>query len=121
MAHNRELENVHHEKLLEMAITTLEKVTRGEYDEELPDDLRVLLVDKDTVVNAVGASHDIHLLKIDNREDELVNKVNTWASNLIKKVHDDEWARNRNRITEIDLYIDHVREDLDNLDLHEQL
>ncbi|XP_069501819.1 dynein regulatory complex subunit 3 [Ambystoma mexicanum] len=120
MAQNRELENVHHEKLLETAINTLEKVSKGDYDDDLPDNLRLLLVDKDTVINAVGASHDIHLLKIDNREDELVTKVNTWASNLIKKVHADEWHRNRTRVIEIDLYIDHAHEELDNLELHDQ-
>ena len=45
-----------------------------------------LFVDKDTIVNAVGASHDIHLLKIDNREDELVTRVNSWCAHLVDKV-----------------------------------
>lgn len=45
-----------------------------------------LFVDKDTIVNAVGASHDIHLLKIDNREDELVTGVNSWCAHLVDKV-----------------------------------
>ena len=43
-------------------------------------------MDKDTVVNAVGSSHDIHLLKIDNREDELVTRVNSWCTHLVDKV-----------------------------------
>lgn len=45
-----------------------------------------LFVDKDTIVNAVNASHDAHLLKIDNREDDIVTKANSWASVLIEKV-----------------------------------
>lgn len=45
-----------------------------------------LFVDKDTIVNAVGASHDIHLLKIDNREDELVTRINSWCTHLVDKV-----------------------------------
>lgn len=45
-----------------------------------------LFVDKDTIVNAVGASHDIHLLKIDNREDELVTRINSWCTQLVDKV-----------------------------------
>lgn len=45
-----------------------------------------LFIDKDTIVNAVGASHDIHLLKIDNREDELVTRVNSWCTHLLDKV-----------------------------------
>lgn len=43
-------------------------------------------MDKDTIVNAVGTSHDIHLLKIDNREDELVTRVNSWCTHLVDKV-----------------------------------
>jgi hypothetical protein len=45
-----------------------------------------LFVDKDTVINAVSASHDTHLLKIDNREDELMTRCNSWMSALMKSV-----------------------------------
>lgn len=45
-------------------------------------------MDKDTIVNAVGTSHDIHLLKIDNREDELVTRINSWCTQLVNKVSD---------------------------------
>ncbi|KAM8960281.1 dynein regulatory complex subunit 3 [Pelodytes ibericus] len=121
MAQIRELENQHHEKLLELAINMLEKVIKGEMDEDLSDDLRVLFVDKDTIINAVSASHDIHLLKIDNREDELVTKMNSWSSNLIKTVQRDELQRNRKRVTEINTYVDHLRDELDNLEVQEQI
>ncbi|KAG9460322.1 hypothetical protein GDO78_022585, partial [Eleutherodactylus coqui] len=86
MAQIRDQENQHHEKLLELCINLLERVLKGEMEEEMTDELRALFVDKDTIMNAVSASHDIHLLKIDNREDELVTKINNWATNLIQKV-----------------------------------
>uniref|UniRef100_A0A8C0JBS9 Dynein regulatory complex subunit 3 n=1 Tax=Chelonoidis abingdonii TaxID=106734 RepID=A0A8C0JBS9_CHEAB len=105
-------ENHHHEKLLEIAITTLEKIVKSEFDEEMPDDVRLLFVDKDTIVNAVNASHDIHLLKIDNREDDIVTKANSWSSS----VHKNELSRNRNRVREINQYIDHLQEELDNME-----
>lgn len=57
-----------------------------------------LFVDKDTIVNAVGTSHDIHLLKIDNREDELLTRVNSWCTQLVDKVSDapgDTWKPSR--------------------------
>ncbi|XP_063171018.1 dynein regulatory complex subunit 3 [Candoia aspera] len=120
MAQCRDLENHHHEKLLEIAINTLEKIVKSEYDEEMPDDVRMLFVDKDTIVNAVNASHDIHLLKIDNREDEIITKANNRIYTLIEKVHKDEIHRNRSRVLEINHYIDHVRSELDNLDILEQ-
>ncbi|XP_036924725.1 dynein regulatory complex subunit 3 isoform X2 [Sturnira hondurensis] len=116
MAQCRDLENHHHEKLLEIAISALEKTVKGELDEDLPDEVRALFVDKDTVVNAVGSSHDIHLLKIDNREDELVTRVNSWCTHLVDKIHKDEIMRNRRRVKEISQYIDHMQNELDNLE-----
>lgn len=121
MAQIRDLENQHHEKLLELCITVLERVLKGEMDEDMTDELRALFVDKDTIINAVSASHDIHMLKIDNREDELVTKINNWATNLIQKVHKDELQRNRKRVAEINTYVDHLRDELDNLDVLEQM
>lgn len=40
MAQCRDLENRHHEKLLEISINTLEKSVKNELDEDLPDDVR---------------------------------------------------------------------------------
>ncbi|XP_030433775.1 dynein regulatory complex subunit 3 isoform X2 [Gopherus evgoodei] len=121
MAQCRDLENHHHEKLLEIAITTLEKIVKSEFDEEMPDDVRLLFVDKDTIVNAVNASHDIHLLKIDNREDDIITKANSWSSSVIEEVHKNELSRNRNRVREINQYIDHLQEELDNMESLEQM
>ncbi|KAM9695269.1 dynein regulatory complex subunit 3 [Trichechus inunguis] len=115
-SHCRDLGSHHHEKLLEISINTLEKIVKGELDEDLPDDVRALFVDKDTIVNAVGASHDIHLLKIDNREDELITRVNSWCTHLVDKIHTDETTRNRKRVKEINQYIDHMQNELDNLE-----
>lgn len=42
MAQCRDLENHHHEKLLEIAINTLEKILKGELDEDLPEDVRAV-------------------------------------------------------------------------------
>ncbi|XP_034845638.1 dynein regulatory complex subunit 3 isoform X1 [Mirounga leonina] len=116
MAQCRDLENHHHEKLLEISINTLERIVKGELDQDLPEDVRALFVDKDTIVNAVGASHDIHLLKIDNREDELVTRTNSWCTHLVDTIHKDEIMRNRRRVKEINQYIDHMQNELDNLE-----
>ncbi|ETE72193.1 Leucine-rich repeat-containing protein 48, partial [Ophiophagus hannah] len=115
-----EMQLVDQLELLETAINTLEKIVKSEYDEEMPDEVRMLFVDKDTIVNAVNASHDIHLLKIDNREDEIITKANNRVYNLIEKVHKDEIHRNRNRVLELHHYIDHIHSELDNLDILEQ-
>jgi len=42
MTQCRDLENRHHEKLLEISITTLEKSAKNELDEDLPADVRMV-------------------------------------------------------------------------------
>lgn len=42
MSQCRDLENHHHEKLLEISINTLEKIVKSEFDEEMPDDVRMV-------------------------------------------------------------------------------
>ncbi|XP_022092308.1 dynein regulatory complex subunit 3-like [Acanthaster planci] len=114
----RDLENVHHERVLEIAIITLEKYVKNELDDEIPEELRLLLVDKDTITNAVSASHDTHMLKIDNREDDIIQRANGWLAALMERIHqEEEVARNRDRVKEINNFIDHLRDELENLDL----
>ncbi|KFQ50092.1 Leucine-rich repeat-containing protein 48, partial [Pelecanus crispus] len=78
MTQCRDLENGHHEKLLEISITTVEKLVKNELDEDLSADVRMLLVDKTTIVNAVNASHGIRLLKIDKRESDILSNIYRW-------------------------------------------
>uniref|UniRef100_A0A3B1JE72 Dynein regulatory complex subunit 3 n=1 Tax=Astyanax mexicanus TaxID=7994 RepID=A0A3B1JE72_ASTMX len=111
----RELEKHYHEKLQEIALATLEKMARNELEEDMPEDMHLLLVDKDTVVKAVSASHDTHQLKIDNREDELMTRINSWMSAMMKSVQDEEVTRNRKRISEIRNYLEYVRNQLDEI------
>ncbi|XP_043091322.1 dynein regulatory complex subunit 3-like [Puntigrus tetrazona] len=111
----RDLENQHHEQQLEIALATLEKVVKNELEEEISDDVAMLLVDKDTVTNAVSASHDTHLLKIDNREDELLTRINSWMSALLNSIHDEEVKRNRKRIAEIRNYVGYVKDELEDM------
>ncbi|XP_005092481.1 dynein regulatory complex subunit 3 isoform X2 [Aplysia californica] len=114
----REHENAHNEKMLECASSTLEKAAKNELDEDMPDDLKMLLVDKDTVQNAVTTSHDVHLLKIDNKEDDIVTRINNWLKGMMDTIHqEEEIQRNRTRVTEINHLIDHLREEIDSLDI----
>ena len=77
-----------------------------------------LFVDKDTIINAVTSSHDVHLLKIDNREDDIVTRINQWMASLMEQIHEtEEIQRNRVRVSEVNNLIDHLREEVDNLDL----
>ncbi|XP_033103088.1 dynein regulatory complex subunit 3-like [Anneissia japonica] len=78
----------------------------------------MLLVDKDTISNAVSASHDVHMLKIDNREDDIIQRANGWMASLVEGIHNEEEVkRNRDRVKEISNFIDHLGDELEVLDL----
>ncbi|XP_038676526.1 dynein regulatory complex subunit 3 isoform X1 [Scyliorhinus canicula] len=119
IAHCRDLENHHNENMLEIAMSSYDKMGKNEGEEEMPEELRALFVDKDTVINTVNASHDLHLLKIDNQEDKMVTRANGWAADTIDKLHTDEINRNRKRVLEINIYLSHWRDELDFLELQE--
>lgn len=66
----------------------------------------------------MSSSHDVHLLKIDNKEDDIVTHINNWLKHMIETIHEEqEIQRNRQRVTEINHLIDHLREEIDNLEL----
>ncbi|XP_029913067.1 dynein regulatory complex subunit 3 [Myripristis murdjan] len=116
----RDLENFHHEKLKEIAVATLEKVAKSEVEEDIPDNVRMFFLDKDQVMNALGASHDTHLVKINDRENLLGTRVNAWKVALLKEYQDKEMKRNRMRISEIHSLADCFRKQLERLQLHGQ-
>ena len=67
----------------------------------LPEDARLLLQDKDTLLGALGAAHDQRISKLDAKEDETraIEEKNLKA--VGKQVHEDEYHRNRTRVTEV--------------------
>ena len=81
-----------------------------------------MFIDKDTVINALQTSHDAHLLRIDNREDEMISKIKNWLSNMIDQIHDEEeYKRNRKRVMEINRLVDFLRDEIeDQEDLQDQ-
>lgn len=118
LAQCRDIENMNNERMMEISQVTLDKVVKSEIDEEISEELRMLFVDKDTIMNAVSTSHDVHLLKIDNKEDDIVTRVNNWLKTMIETIHEEqEITRNRARVTEINHLIDHLREEIDNLEM----
>ncbi|XP_072734572.1 dynein regulatory complex subunit 3 [Ciconia boyciana] len=119
MTQCRDLENRHHEKLLEICITTLEKSVKNELDEDLPADVRMLLVDKNTIVNTVNTSHGIRLLKIDKRESDILSNTYRWQASVTEKAVQNEIDRNRDRVKEIFQYIDNLQEELDSIEILE--
>lgn len=54
--------------------------------EGLPEEARALLQDKDSLVNALQASHDAHTVKIDTLEDRLITTELKAANDLTSAV-----------------------------------
>lgn len=72
-----------------------------------------MFIDKDTVVNALQTSHDLHSLKIDSREDDMISKIKNWSTSMIEQIHDEEeYKRNRKRVIEINRLIDYFRDEV---------
>ncbi|XP_010164028.1 dynein regulatory complex subunit 3 [Antrostomus carolinensis] len=121
MTQCRDLENRHHEKLLEISITMLEKSVKNELDEDLPADVQMLLVDKNTIVNAVNMSHSIRLRKIDKQESNILSNTYRWEASVTEKAFQNEIDRNRDRVKEIIQYINNLQEELDNIKIPEPM
>ncbi|KAJ3107631.1 Dynein regulatory complex subunit 3 [Phlyctochytrium planicorne] len=101
----RELENEHHEKFSETVLAAFERFNKGD-NEDADDELRDIMSDKDTLMNAINGSHDFHLSQFDRQEDALVSGVAKDLELLVQKLHDDEIKRNRDRICEIIAFLD---------------
>ncbi|KAM6121716.1 dynein regulatory complex subunit 3 [Phoenicopterus ruber ruber] len=78
-----------------------------------------LLVDKNTIVNAVNASHGIRLLKIDKRESDILSNTYRWQASVTEKAFQNEIDRNRDRVKEIVQYIDNLQKELNNIEILE--
>ncbi|XP_026213735.1 dynein regulatory complex subunit 3 [Anabas testudineus] len=110
----RDLEDNYHQNVRKVAVETLEKVAKDD-TEDMSNDVRMLFTDKDTVMDALATGHDNHLMKINDRENLLVTRINAWKAALIKGIQDKELKWNRIRISDIHRYMDHLKEQLEEL------
>merc|ERR1711998_482148 len=60
-----------------------------------------LLLDRDTCLNAVAGSHDIHVGKLLQREDDMRNREAQIFNGLVSDNQEAEYKRNRERVMEI--------------------
>lgn len=70
-----------------------------------------LLSDKDTLVSALNAAHDGHLLAIDSKEDAITLSAKADLNHLLEGLQESEHARNRQKVTEIQRYIAQQKEE----------
>ncbi|KAJ2943667.1 hypothetical protein O0L34_g16779 [Tuta absoluta] len=78
---------------------------------DVPPELFEVMMDRDAMLNLVAASSDSHMRFIDAREDLLMSRANKWRMDLVNDTNDNEIKRNRDRILEINYFIDNQREE----------
>ncbi|KAH8866965.1 Dynein regulatory complex subunit 3 [Schistosoma japonicum] len=114
----RELQTQYHEKLTDLCPSILERFMRSDFQSEPSDALIAIFIDKESVTNALTASNDAHLLKIDDFADKISEKAKKWIKETINSVYSGEkYNRNRARVMEINHFIDALRNDVENLDI----
>ncbi|KAK5885072.1 hypothetical protein CesoFtcFv8_018822 [Champsocephalus esox] len=104
----RDLEDDYNGKVRVSALALLDDASKDNLDEFLPDDVRILFTDKETVMDALTTGHDNHLMKINDRETQLVSRANSWKVALIKGIQDKDLKENRMRIKDLHRYMDHL-------------
>uniref|UniRef100_A0A672Z276 Dynein regulatory complex subunit 3 n=1 Tax=Sphaeramia orbicularis TaxID=375764 RepID=A0A672Z276_9TELE len=110
----RDLENEYNEKVRNVAVATLEKVAKGNVEEDMPEDVRMLFMDKDNVMDVLATCHNNHVLAISDRETHLITRLNDWKDGLIKS-QAKALQRNRMGISDINSYVDYLMEQLNEL------
>ena len=76
-----------------------------------------LFVDKDTLVTTLNNSHDTHMLAVDNKEDGIVRRITKDSGSLLQEIQDEEHKRNRQKVIEIDHYLEYQRDELESLEM----
>jgi len=80
----------------------MERLAREELAEDyLDDEAMGLVVDRETCMGILGASHDMHVTRILKREDEARNTETKRYAERIHGNRNAERARNRNRVLQI--------------------
>ncbi|VDO04025.1 unnamed protein product, partial [Rodentolepis nana] len=111
----RDAVELFNERLSEMALLYTEKSSKSEVPR---DQSYAIFADRENVLNALCNSKEAHLNVIDSAEERIVKSTRVWFDELMTNLHGkEEKERHKNRVVEINLYIDAQRVDLESLDL----
>jgi len=101
----RELEGAFTQKLEAAASELAEEEAAREAgsaeDEAVPEEVRTLLGDRETLTNALTQAHDTRVAQLDAREDEARAREVAALQGTIERLQADEYGRNRGAVVEI--------------------
>ena len=95
-----------------LANELLEKAGKDELPEDMSDEAASLLVDRDSLVNCVASSHDIHVSKLFNAEEVTGTKERTKFKDIVETYTTDAQKRNRSRIMELFNFVQESKKEI---------
>ena len=114
-------ESAYTKEILQLVQDLVDRNSRDELEGlNINDDAMAFLDDRDACLNAVTASHDIHVSKLFKIEDDAKNNEERQTKATIKQYKDTEHQRNRQRIFEIITYKEKIQGHLRDLTLPNQ-
>lgn len=99
-----ECEKNYTRNLTQLMNELLEKAAKDDLPIDISDEGTSLLADRDTCLNAVAGSHDIHVGRLYKLEDDIKNREEQASKVIIKKYRDQEHERSRARVQDLKEY-----------------
>eukprot|EP00455_Lapot_gusevi_P038796 TRINITY_DN4348_c0_g4_i6.p3 TRINITY_DN4348_c0_g4~~TRINITY_DN4348_c0_g4_i6.p3 ORF type:complete len:170 (-),score=59.70 TRINITY_DN4348_c0_g4_i6:296-805(-) len=106
-----DLETEYHESVQQLAQYCIEKFLAGQMG-ELEEDASALLADKEAVQSAVQSSHDNHSSVIGHLAEEIETNETKQFMDLLSRLREEEYQRNRHRVSEIYNLMDKHQKDI---------
>lgn len=82
----REVESNFIDSLSEAVQSFVTMLASSGRENEIPEELRASLIDRDIIINLAAGMTEIHMQKIDGREDLLVGRGKEWAEDLCNQL-----------------------------------
>ena len=84
----------------------------SKHDENVSEQIKDFLEDKDIISRSLQSSNDVHKDLIDRKEEELLKEERKRMDGKQISIKEDEHTRNRSRINEIWSYVDRIEQEL---------
>lgn len=82
----REVESNFIDAVTEAVQTFVTALASSGNEDEIPEELRVSLIDRDIIFNLAAGMREMHMQKIDGREDLLVGRGKEWAEKICNQM-----------------------------------
>ncbi|KAJ7289916.1 hypothetical protein O6H91_Y305300 [Diphasiastrum complanatum] len=108
----RMLDNNFTETVAAESTVLMEQFAMNELADVELEEARMLLQDKDAMLNSIQASHDARILKIDSMEDQKLRREEEMQRQMNNVIQGKEIKRNRERVEEIDFVLRFMQDEI---------